>query len=533
VSAADLAQGRPLYQRLRVIGDSTLGLSRPGVVQLQLPPLWDWREPRALVTEAEDLRGLGELPPALPDVAQASRVLFWLRARRQDQGRMPALSFVGINATTVLQCRTAGVQQLGIGSGQPRQQCTLLYRPVLPGTLRLEVAEEHGWQAWQEVAGFEESGEDDRHFVLDREAGEIAFGDGIRGRAPQAGQALRATRYRYGGGSEGNVPAGAISKVVLQRGGSVAACNPVRASGGTSAERIDEALDRVPTVLWHRDRAVTAEDFRLLSLATPGVSVGRAECLPLFHPSYPARESAGVVSVIVWPGDDPRNPQAPMADPTLLRAVARWLDEKRLCSSELHVLPPRYRRIAISVGIKTKAASSSQMVQSWVERILRQFLMPMPPYGPTGQGWPLGRRVYGPELEAVVMQVEGVEYVEGLWLAQWHDDVGLWQEGPVAVHKDEVAQLAEVLVVEGPPRRPDAQTEAQVQAVLREMAQLRERQAAELRALELHCQAEREELLRRQAEELAALKQPGSKSPFPAPPPARKLVAVPKLKEEC
>ena len=37
--------------------------------------------------------------------------------------------------------------------------------------------------------------------MLDPEAGTITFGNGIRGRAPQIGERIRAVEYRYGGGS--------------------------------------------------------------------------------------------------------------------------------------------------------------------------------------------------------------------------------------------------------------------------------------------------------------------------------------------
>ena len=56
-------------------------------------------------------------------------------------------------------------------------------------------------------------------------------------------------------------------------------------------------------------------------------------------------------------------------------------------------------------------------MRRWVELILRQYLAPLPPFGPDGGGWPLGRAVRRAELEAVAVQVEGVEYLEGLGLA--------------------------------------------------------------------------------------------------------------------
>ena len=67
-------------------------------------------------------------------------------------------------------------------------------------------------------------------------------------------------------------------------------------------------------------------------------------------------------------------------------------------------------------GIASSPGTASRRVRRWVEQVLRQYLAPLPPYGPEGAGWPLGRRVHGPELEAAALQVEGVEYLEGLRL---------------------------------------------------------------------------------------------------------------------
>src|SRR6185436_15971219 len=207
--------------------------------------------------------------------------------------------------------------------------------------------------------GFESSTSESRNYVLDAEAGTIRFGNGVRGKAPQIGQRIRARKYRYGGGVEGNVGAKAISKVdgISQ----AKASNPLAARGGAPAETVAEALERVPGELRRHDRAVTVGDFQELALATPGAAVGRADCLPLFrpprnladvgapNPNEPFPQAAGVVSVVVWPREDRKRPNAPMADRTLLREVCEWLDKRRLVTTELYVLPATYRKIADAV----------------------------------------------------------------------------------------------------------------------------------------------------------------------------------------
>jgi predicted phage baseplate assembly protein len=227
--------------------------------------------------------------------------------------------------------------------------------------------------------------------------------------------------------------------------------NPLRAHGGADKEPLEAALQRIPGELRRRDRAVTSGDFQELALATPGAQVGRAECLPLFHPPTKSSPRAGVVSVAVWPKEDPKHPNAPLPSRDLLRDVCSWLDKRRLVTTELYVIPPVYRKVAVSVGLQVKPGYGAGAVRQWVELVLRQYLAPLPPYGPSGTGWPLGRRVHGPELEAAALQVEGVEFLEGLNVAGLNAETGEWVPGTVNLNAWEVPELAEISVVEGTP----------------------------------------------------------------------------------
>jgi hypothetical protein len=135
--------------------------------------------------------------------------------------------------------------------------------------------------------------------------------------------------------------------------------------------------------------------------------------------------------------------------------VCRWLDARRLVTTELYVIPPTYRKVAASVSVGVKAGYGASAVRRWVELVLRQYLAPLPPYGPEGGGWPLGREVYGPELEAAVLQVEGVQFVRGLRVAGLSADGTTYVEntsgdarGRVALDAWEVPELAELVVVD-------------------------------------------------------------------------------------
>ena len=401
---------------------------------------------------------MGDRPPVLDDAE--AQVLFWLRAfPRQGVPEIGRLRWVGVNAAEVEQVADAVPEFLGLGNGLPHQELRLANSSIRAESVHVEVEEHTTWRRWEIVDSFAASGPDDRHLVLDAAAGVLRGGDTVRGRTFGIGDRIRALGYRYGGGARGNVEAGAVSTVSVP---GVEVANPVALAGGEEAETISRALERVPGELSRHDRAVTAGDFEELA-RLPGV--GRAECLPRFLPRDRQWEVPGVVSVVVWPTSDPLHPEAPVPSASLIRAVCQHLDRRRLVTTELYVIPPTYRRVAVSVGIQVEPGHSAIGVRRWVELVLRQYLAALPPYGPDGGGWPLGHRVHGPELEAAVLQVEGVDFLDGLEVGEVVDVVdevdGLEQvvgtevvPGTVELEGWEVVELAEVTVVVGPPPPP-------------------------------------------------------------------------------
>lgn len=454
--APDPATADPVWRDLDVVADTSNGLTAAGVVTLAMPT--DLTEVGLYLPADPDAIGAGDQPPLLEDPEQPdpATVLAWLRVFRPAGDPIGAMEWVGENAAPVEQSATARVESLGAGTGEPDQERRLVHPGVL-GRVELDVEEQGAgrWVPWAHVEDLRDSGVDDRAFTVDREAGVVRFGDGRRGRPPQIGERIRVGRYRYGGGASGNVGPDAITAVRAVPGVEVG--NPIGCRGGAAVEGLADAVARIPEEFRRQDRTVTESDFRELAEATPGAGIVRAEVLRLFNPHRPAESAPGAVSVVVWPAADPRHPDAPVPDRDTVRAVCRWLDARRLVTTELFVIPPTYRRIAVSVGIAVKPGYGVEGVRRWVELVLRQYLAPVPPYGPEGRGWPLGRPVFGPELEAAALQVEGLEFLEGLRLAD-ETAPDAWQERERPPRVDlaawEVPELAEITVVTGAPVAP-------------------------------------------------------------------------------
>lgn len=453
VLAHELVQGQPDWRPIAVHADDSEGGARAGCIALELPD-----EPDDLLPPLvpPGLEGTGAFPPPLPPLL-AARVRLWLRAFPAPASArpLPPLLHLKANAVWARQAIPQGAEYLGRGDGQPAQRFLLGQRPVLVDETPIELeVEEPGdsgvWVRWTQVQRFDLSGPEDRHFLVDATAGEIRFGP----RGPALGERVRVLGYRVGGGSGGNVGAGAIQKIDLPQ---LKLANPMPARGGRDAEAVEQALSRIPAEITRRDRAVTAEDFRALAEATPGAAIARAEVLPLFDPRSPERERAGAVTVIVWPEADTAIERAPRPDATQRALVCAQLDARRLVGTELFVIAPRYRRIAISCSVATEPGFGHEAARRLAAQILQRFLSPLPPDGPLGRGWPLGRAVRDRELIAALLQIDGIEYVERLRLAALGDD-GWREQETVLLQPWELVELVAVQVVDAAVTPPPPQS---------------------------------------------------------------------------
>ena len=427
---------RALYVPLEVMRDGSDGFRRSGCVRLRLPANSASGDPGLGSWTAEsfsppdpDLLGIGELPPALPNERDGERLLAWIRVRRRDPSHPPLkVRWLDVNVVPVEQAiRLEAPELLGYGEGRPGQVLQLSRRPVLPGSVTIQVAAaadangERAWQTWQPIDDLIEAKPEQAVYQLDAESGAIRFGDGLRGRMPLPGEAIRCLDYRHGGGVAGNVGAGLINRIERASSEVLAAnlkvSNPLAAEGGSDAETAEEAGQRLPRLLRHNDRAVGRDDFADLALETPCAGIGRAHCLPRHLPHQRLDEIPGVVTLIVIPAYDPLHPDEPEPDRDQLQRVCAWLEPRRLVTTELYITPPTYVRLSVAVSVEAEADMGEDTLRGQVELALRQLLAPLPPFGPDGQGWPFGRDVGERDLEAAVLRVQGVRLVNGVLIS--------------------------------------------------------------------------------------------------------------------
>ncbi|MFJ1912742.1 putative baseplate assembly protein [Streptomyces sp. NPDC088147] len=378
----------------------------------------------------------------------------WLRARvREPEPGRPGytaspvvhgVSTAVVGATvTATNVEIVDGEVLDDAEGVPGQRFEVPVRPLLtpygePVLETLAPGGETDWESWSPVDDFTGSGPGDRHFVLDAAAGEVRLGPAVReadgslrryGAVPEKGAAVRLRGFAVGGGTQGNVAAGAVRALMSSLPFVAAVENRRPARGGADGETLPEAVARGPLLLRRSNRAVTAEDFESLAHeAAP--ELARIRCLPAEEP--------GSVRLLVVPaapvGERVRLEHLVPGQDTLDR-VARRLEEVRLVGTRVMVEPPLYRGVTVVAAITADRRARAERVRRDVEEALYRFLDPLPGGGPQGEGWPFGRPVQVGEVFALLQRVDGVDLV---------DDVRLFAANPVTGERGQETRRVEL-----------------------------------------------------------------------------------------
>jgi predicted phage baseplate assembly protein len=388
------------WRRLQAYEDGSAAFTREGYILLQGPE-------RAQPT-AE---------------GKVSEKRLWLRCRLASGsypgGRAPNIDFIRPN--TVMAKNLATVQQevIGTSNGHPDQTFTLRRNPVQVGSLKLSVEAADRETDWEPVDDFLASGPEDEHYVLNATKGEIRFGDGTRGLIPAAGATIVAQEYRYGGGKAGNVSRGLINAPMTSMPGVESVLNERRAVGGQDEQDVEELKEQAPAVLRSHDRAITAEDFAALAAQAGGVA--KATAIALAHPDHPGVQVPGAVTVVIVP-DTTDMPPRPSSEQ--IRAVCRYLDKRRLLTTEVYVKGPEYQAIKVEATVVAKPYASFDTVSRNVITALNKYLNPLgsasdadtDETNENGQGWQFGEELHPTNIYKVILDVNDVETVVHLAL---------------------------------------------------------------------------------------------------------------------
>ncbi len=195
------------------------------------------------------------------DFASTSEVVEPVRFQFLDTVTLPA----GSTSVAAVVEHSESAEDTYTSSNLPNQSTQLSRTPYLDNSVVLTDA----IGAFTQVDNFLSSAPADRHFIVQVDQNDratVGFGNGINGAIPVGAVAIL---YKVGGGALGNVPLGAINKLLAQYTDtlgnpvSLQVTNPARASGGAPRMSNEEIKERAPEQVRVNGRSIALEDYEI------------------------------------------------------------------------------------------------------------------------------------------------------------------------------------------------------------------------------------------------------------------------------
>lgn len=329
----------------------------------------------------------------------------WLRITRTgtDGVRPRAVERVITNAVTAIAVRDAGEQYFSAGGFGSPGEFELLRLPVRDA--ELSVMEDGQWRRWRRAESLLFAGADEEVFELDGETGVIRFGTGTLGKAPPGGERNIRVRYTFGGGEDGNLPAGAVDSLV----GSVPRITDVEnvtpMSGGAGAAPQEKAERLGKNRFRHRFVPVSKRDFEDIVIER-FERAAMVRCYPGVN--GPRGLSPGHVTVAVAFNGYEDDIAADRLCADIFKYLAGRCDCNLAAGGRLHVLPATDLIVSAECTVKLRELDTAQETSLRISEGLREMIDRL--RGERG----IGSAVSTGEIEAVIKGDPNVESLRSL-----------------------------------------------------------------------------------------------------------------------
>lgn len=409
-------------------------------------------EPLFVVDETENFRKSGFLTFMGNQNFKQSKVFgveaYWLRIRDltgayaalKGKEQMPTLLGINPNTVRVLAVETMPEEFFDVEQGQKNLVCTLEHENVYDlkvfvdeagkltdkelKELHLNLQAEsdtdeegrilHVWVLWKETENLFKEGPGSRCYTVDKNHGQICFGDGRHGMLPpMGGEGKIRVSYRRGGGKASNLKPGSVSQMSRALGFISGVSNEVRTQGGCDQETLKEALRRNSLKLRHGGRAVTASDFEAL-IREADRNVLKVRCFPGRNEAG-SREPGSVTAVVLPQGFQERATQFDEMKEGLMEALKPCIPGNMAALGRFYLTEPCYVRLDCQLEITVSGFHQVFQVRSRIQEKIQEFLDPV-----TGnyfrKGWEIGQLPNETQIMNVIKGIPGISTLKRLRL---------------------------------------------------------------------------------------------------------------------
>lgn len=295
---------------------------------------------------------------------------------------------------------------LGSGTGMSGQSVKINAKDILDRDFEIMISEkvdgEEVFYKWKSVDDFFSSGKYDRHFVIDKNNGLLAFGDHEHGMAPRIGvQNIRLCSLRYTMGEGSNTKEGMISSIVSKskdlQNAKIKQITP--ASGGRDSETLEHAESRAADLFSRPGRAVTKKDYEDIVKKTPGLMFSNVKVLPNYMPGEDVQTQNCVTIAVRW------NRKVGLTLPkSFEKNILNQIDKYRLLNTKVKIVSPEYIGLVISGEIVVD--SSYRENEQFIEKEVKRFVK--------GMNKELGQTLHFGDLFGMIDRLKYVSYLDKL-----------------------------------------------------------------------------------------------------------------------
>ena len=290
------------------------------------------------------------------------------------------------------------ITETNISSGEASQELTFKTPYILDiegEGVQIDTQNSEGDRfSWIRVDSLQHSKNEDRHFTYNNTLQKVTFGDGQRGTTVPKGEDIIA-QYTISEGEQGVVP----HRVDNWQIDNLNFYNPQSIQGGESIPTYEERFSNIIEHWRKPSQAVTLNDYESLAKMTTGLRVARAKAL--------ADRDNNRITVVVVPYS--RN-NYPLPDEFFCKRVCRFLDTRRLITTRIDVIAPRYTSVGLNLQIKAYNNVNQERVRQDIIKAIDEYLHPLRG-GDHKEGWEFGRGVYSSDIYALLESVGGVSCI--------------------------------------------------------------------------------------------------------------------------
>lgn len=268
------------------------------------------------------------------------------------------------------------------------------------------------WVKWSETADLNFSSPNDRHFKADKNIGTVTFGNNIHGKIPayKNGNTIK-IKYSSGGGKNGNVEKGSISKINQSLGFVTEVYNPMITYGGADVETAEQAIERSSSRLRNCGRAVTAFDYETLAMEAER-SLLKVKCIPNMLPNG-TKSFGNIMLVILIQNYDKEKGYFLAVKDRIEKYISAKMSGSIYDSDGLHIIQPQFVYYDIKAEISVKSFKNIFDIKSAVENRIMDFL-DISTGNFNNTGWEIGELPNSLQILNAIKDVRGVSFIKNI-----------------------------------------------------------------------------------------------------------------------